>query len=126
MHEVLEADWAGGLCEGDFSCAGYWRVPFSFGCICILRHFVEDILRHVEPLNAQGFEIDFAACNAAGEDYALAALDYVHDDGGEKDNGEENGKDDDEKDPQAGNASLARDIHTDEETNGIAGVVELS
>ena len=52
------------------------------GQVDVEGQFIEDVLRHGEPFDAEGFEVDLAARDAATEPFAASALDAVHYEGG--------------------------------------------
>lgn len=64
------------------------------------RQFVKYLLRNRKPLYAQCFEIDVAVENALTEVIPPSPLDDVHNERGDADGNEEDGEDDDKKDPQ--------------------------
>lgn len=59
-------------------------------------------MRDGESFDAEGFEINLAACNTAAELVAAFALDAVHREGGGADDYDENAENDEEEDPEAG------------------------
>jgi hypothetical protein len=90
VDEVVEADGTGRLGEGDFAGGGFagcFRDALAFGGVCVLGHFVEEVLGNVEAFDAKSFEVDFATGDTAGEEGALSPLDQVHDYRGGEDDG---------------------------------------
>ena len=55
-----------------------------------------------QPFDAEGFEVDFATCDAATELFATFSLEVLHYVGGAADDYDEDTKNDEEEDPEAG------------------------
>jgi hypothetical protein len=66
------------------------------------RYFVEDVLWDGEPFDAEGFEVDFTACDAAAKLFATFSLEVLHYKGGGADDYDEDTNDDEEEDPEGG------------------------
>lgn len=79
-------------------------------------------MRDIHLFDAEGFEVYFAAFEAALEDIALMALDYVHYYAGYYYYSEEDSEDDDEEDPEGGDVCAALEVDVGEETGVVAGV----
>jgi hypothetical protein len=65
----------------------------------VYRHFIEDLLRYSETLDAQCFEIDLAIEHALAEIVSASSLQDVHDKRGDADGDEKDSEDNDEEDP---------------------------
>ena len=77
-----------------------WGGGVGGGSVDILWHCVEEGLRDIQAFDSQSFEIDFASGDTARENAPLSALEHMHYEAGGEDDGQQNGEDDDQEDPE--------------------------